>query len=214
RRAEPARPQRACPKSPAAPVGDATARRSVGLARLRPRAIRKRRRHVLWRLARGPGRRNRLRLLHEPRNRRDRRPRQAAWLFEDETRLAKPLQPGVAVAGIDAVEGRADSGAAGAAGRGDPEPTTDRRRLVPADARSVAVEPSMALPATRNAGRRAARALGWLRDRADRVHAPEGRPSRRSSGGEKRSAVAQGQSAGHPDRSSDLSRLALILAQP
>src|SRR3989441_10443441 len=186
----------------------------MGLARLRPRAIRERRRHVLWRHARGPGCRNRLCLLHEPRRRRDRRPRQAAWLFEAETRLAKPLQPGVAVAGVDADEGRADAGAAGGADHGDPAATTDRWWLVPADARSVEAEPSMALPATRNAGRRAARALGWLSDRADRLHAPEGWPSRRTSGGEKRSAVAQGQSAGHPDRSSDLSRVALILAQP
>jgi len=43
----------------------------------------------------------RSRLRHKPRHRRDRRPRQAARLFEGAARGAKPAQPGGALAGVD-----------------------------------------------------------------------------------------------------------------
>src|SRR2546426_10345749 len=114
----------------------------------------------------------------------------------------------------DSIEGLAPRSPAGGADRGDPEETTRRWGLVSAGARHVDVgQAGLARPGARNTGRLAPCAVGWLRDRADRVHAQDGRRSGRASGGENRVAVAQGSSAGRPGQSADASRVAGTLAQ-
>src|SRR2546422_10762793 len=91
--------------------------------------------------------------------------------------------------------------------------TTEIYTLSLHDALPIWGQAGLARPGARNTGRLAPCAVGWLRDRADRVHAQDGRRSGRASGGENRVAVAQGSSAGRPGQSADASRVAGTLAQ-